>query len=278
MSLITRQYNSEEVSSLAHLPDTQSQRDQRGVAIARAGLRKLILPTSITDIDGSRVNTVASFDLGVQVPAEQRGTHMSRLALFAHVLASDLELGDLETQTLSLLERLNANAATLSFEARWFVEKLAPVSGIRSTLDVDIAYKVRVFSWRPSTTDMTVRIPVTTLCPCSKSISKYGAHNQRSTVSVAMRLARPIAIQTIVDVVESQSSCPVYALLKREDEKYVTETAYENPKFAEDIVRDIQIALVNRVRPTRFEIETENHESIHNHAAYAVVTGSNRAV
>jgi GTP cyclohydrolase IB len=276
MSLLARNDDGRDILVHNGLPDTQSLYDKRGIVIARAGLRQLSLPASITDIDGLRNSTVATFDLAVRVPANHRGTHMSRLVQFAHDIAADLEIADLDSQVRGLLKRMDANAATLGFRAKWFVEKTAPASDIRSVLDIDIEYRLRAFSWRRTTIDMTVRTPVTTLCPCSKAISKYGAHNQRSVVTVTMRLRRPIAIATVVDIVESQASCPVYPLLKREDEKFVTEAAYENPKFAEDIVRDIQIALIERVRPVTFEIETENHESIHNHAAYARVTGATR--
>ncbi len=257
------------------LPDTQSARDRRGLSVTRAGIRGLRLPCTITDVDESSHDSVCTFDLGVRVAASQRGTHMSRLVQCAHELAPRIRTADLEPTLKAILKRLDARGGTLALRFPWFVDKKAPVSGHGSLLDLEVAYEIQLDPWerRPSR-QMSVQIPVTTLCPCSKAISRYGAHNQRSTVSVTLRSRRPIGINELVALVERAASCPVYAVLKREDERYVTETAYENPKFAEDLVRDLHAAISRELRPTMLHVETENHESIHNHAAYALITGS----
>lgn len=256
------------------LPDTQSLRDRRGLSVTRAGVRGLRLPSTITDADGSRRHSVAEFDLGVRVAASQRGTHMSRLVECAHELAPQVQTADLEASLTVMLKRLEARGGALALRFPWFVEKKAPVSGHDSLLDVDVAYEIRQDPWeRRSSRLMVVRIPVTTLCPCSKAISRYGAHNQRSTVSVALQCRRPVSIGDVVTLVEREASCALYAVLKREDERHVTEAAYENPKFAEDLVRDVHASISRALRPTELRVETENHESIHNHAAYALISG-----
>jgi GTP cyclohydrolase IB len=257
------------------LPDTQSARDCRGLSVTRAGVRGLRLPCTITDVDEVSNNSVCAFDLGVRIPAAQRGTHMSRLVQCAHELAPRIRTADLESSLRAILKRLDARGGALALRFPWFVEKKAPVSGHSSLLDIEVSYNIQLDPWerRPSL-QMSVHIPVTTLCPCSKAISRYGAHNQRSTVSVALQSRRPIGIGELVALVERAASCPVYAVLKREDERYVTETAYENPKFAEDLVRDLHAAISTELQPTMLRVETENHESIHNHAAYALITGS----
>ncbi len=255
------------------LPDTQSAFDCRGLSITRAGVRGLRLPCTITDVDAVSQHSVGVFDLGVRVPAAQRGTHMSRLVQCAHELVPQVRTADLESSLRAILERLDARGGALALRFPWFVEKEAPVSRRSSLLDIDVSYDIHLDPWerRPSL-QMSVQVPVTTLCPCSKAISRYGAHNQRSIVSVTLQSRRPIGIGELMSLVEHAASCPVYAVLKREDERHVTEAAYENPKFSEDLVRDLHAEISTKLQPAMLRVETENHESIHNHAAYALIT------
>lgn len=255
------------------LPDTQAQRDQTGVAIEAAGVCGLRMPARITDIDGLQHATVARFDLGVRVPAGQRGTHMSRLVQVAQGWTQDLNLSDLGERMSEVLRRLDAPAGSVSIDFPWFLTRAAPKSGMLSSLDIDVSVRLNQPHRRAAPRQrVQVTVPVTTLCPCSKSISEYGAHNQRSYVRVDMEPSRPVAIAAIAEIVERNASCPVYAVLKREDEKHVTEQAYRNPKFAEDLVRDVLLDLLENVQPRSVRVMSENQESIHNHAAYAVVT------
>jgi GTP cyclohydrolase FolE2 len=171
-----------------------------------------------------------------------------------------------------MLHRLGSTAGKLNLQFPWFVCKKAPVSGIESWLDIEATYLVNgARSKHEKSLTQALRIPVTTLCPCSKSISRYGAHNQRSYVTVMLETNQPIAIGPLVATVEAQASCAIYALLKRADEKFVTESAYDNPKFAEDLVRDIYQAVQEEYSPASLGVSSENQESIHNHAAYAYI-------
>lgn len=255
------------------LPDTQSQSDRRGLAVDRAGVRALRLPAHVVDVDGQACATVATFDLGVRVPAQQRGTHMSRLVEVAHELACSLHIARLNSEMQGLLHRMEAPGGEIAVRYSWFVEKSAPKSGRRSLLDVDASIRVRLQGDADvPDIEQVIRVPVTTLCPCSKAISRYGAHNQRSYVTVTLRPDQPLPVAEVVAAVEKNASCPVYGVLKREDEKYVTEAAYENPKFAEDLVRDVFAELAGRAGSGAWAVETENEESIHNHLAYARIT------
>ena len=257
---------------LASLPDTQATADDRGLAVSRAGVSRLRLPATVIDSDGSTCATVVEMDLGVEVPANQRGTHMSRLVECAHAMVPRLELRQLDSALLHLLARMRTHAGRIECRFPWFVSKRAPISDKVSMLDVE----VEMHAWIAAGAtlpmlQLEIHVPVTTLCPCSKAISRYGAHNQRSTVSVCMRAAALPAISRLVTLIESQASCAVYATLKREDEKHVTETAYDNPRFAEDLVRNIYALVRSELQPSYLRVATENMESIHNHSAYAVI-------
>ena len=258
------------------LPDTQAQPDRRGLVVDRAGVRGLRLPVALIDIDGSRCSTVATFELAVQVPARQRGTHMSRFVEFAHELAPAFDVAKVDRAVERLVERLDADAGELRMQYTWFLSKAAPRSGRRSLLDI----QVQLVASRSATgvaLEQVVTVPITTLCPCSKAISRYGAHNQRSYVTAVLRPERPIAIETLVAAIERHASSAVYAVLKREDEKFVTEAAYENPKFAEDLVRDVFLDLERLPGSRVISVETDNQESIHNHSAFARIVRASTA-
>jgi GTP cyclohydrolase IB len=254
------------------LPDTQASTEIRNLAVSGAGISGLKLPLQVVDVDGQTHHTVVTAEAEVLVAADERGTHMSRLVETADRLAPRLEIARLGEVHERMLDRLGSASGGLGLRFPWFVAKKAPVSGIESWLDIEAFY--RVTGSRGShraRVSQALRIPVTTLCPCSKSISRYGAHNQRSYVTVMIEGSRPIAIGPLVALVEAQASCAIYALLKRADEKFVTEHAYDNPKFAEDLVRDIYQAIQAAHAPVSLGVATENQESIHNHAAYAYI-------
>lgn len=262
----------ETINADRDLPDTQASPETRNLAVNGAGISGLKVPLHIVDVDGQAHHTIVTADAEVLVAADERGTHMSRLVETVDRLGPRLELAGLDDAHRRMLARLGSSAGGLTLHFPWFIGKKAPVSGIESWLDIAATY--RVAGRRGAGAGRIVqalRMPVTTLCPCSKSISRYGAHNQRSYVTVAIESSRPIAIGPLVALVEAQASCAIYALLKRADEKFVTENAYDNPKFAEDLVRDIHRAIEDAYAPSSLGVSTENQESIHNHAAYAYI-------
>jgi GTP cyclohydrolase FolE2 len=252
------------------LPDTQSLHDGRGLAIQNAGISGLQLPATLIDIDGSHTTGAAEYSISVAVQPHQKGTHMSRLVEFAQQTASTIYLEDVTALMPRLLDLMQAESGTAEIRIPWFVERQAPRSQRRSQLNLEFCLRlVQENLQAPGRITYRLRVPVTTLCPCSKAISAYGAHNQRSIVAVEIELYELHSIDILTGLIESQASCPVYTVLKREDEKHVTEQAYDNPKFAEDIVRDVTLSLIEHCKPKKLHVSTTNHESIHNHAAFA---------
>jgi len=252
------------------IADVQSSKDLRNMPINQVGIKDLRFPLQITTASGTQ-STVARLTMTVRLPAEQKGTHMSRFVALMEDRRRELDYGELKDLTQRMLELLDSDAGKISIAFPFFRQKTAPVSGIRSLLDYDVTLcgEVAGGGYRHS---LKVLVPVTSLCPCSKEISQYGAHNQRSHVTVTLTCHKQeVSIEEIIDLVENKASCQLYGLLKRPDEKYVTEHAYENPKFVEDMVRDIAVALKNDPRIDRFSVESENFESIHNHSAYALI-------
>ncbi|MGE0322124.1 MAG: GTP cyclohydrolase FolE2 [Polyangiaceae bacterium] len=261
------------------MEDVQSRRDTRGIALDRAGVSGLRVPLVVLDRDNERQSTVASVEMSVHVPEEFKGTHMSR---FVEVL--EQHRGQITMRTLPLLladlrERLGSDAARIEFEFPYFLERTAPASGAKALMD----YQCRFVGESTSAGDdfvLSVKVPVTSLCPCSKEISDYGAHNQRGIVSVDVRSTvldgerQFIWIEELISIAESCASAPVYPLLKREDERFVTMQAYDNPAFVEDMVRDVAVALRDDRRVAWFQVHVENFESIHNHSAFASVAWS----
>lgn len=256
------------------LPDTQSLPDARGLTVHQAGIRGIRLPAQVTDIDGRRCTTVLTAQATVTVPATQKGTHMSRFVDVLHEVAPNLELAQLPVYLARLLARLDAKSGALELTFHWFIEKTAPVSGVASLLDIQVRYHIVRGTGGMTRLRQSVVVPVTSLCPCSKAISRYGAHNQRSEVTVTAEVAAPVALSGLVAAIEAQASCEVYGLLKRADEKYVTERAYENPKFVEDMARDIYTAVMQYPGIARVTVASENFESIHNHSAFALIDGA----
>jgi GTP cyclohydrolase IB len=254
------------------MPDVQGSQDTRNIAIQRVGIKGLRYPLIFNEQP-----TVAEFKMTVALPASQKGTHMSRfLALLEghQTSMSSQSVGMLHTEMLALL---TASEGTLEATFPLFVRKKAPVTGVTSLLDYTAT--VQVYGGANSaSTRLTVLVPVTSLCPCSKTVSDYGAHNQRSHVTIAVSgksSTFEVLPQVLIDVAERQASSQLYGLLKRADEKFVTELAYDNPKFVEDLVRDVAVELAKLRQNGHFEswqVEAENFEAIHNHSAYALVT------
>jgi GTP cyclohydrolase I len=262
------------------LPDVQSMPDHRSIAIDRAGIRGLRHPVTIKSAGRGSFATIAMVDMSVALPAELKGTHMSRFleVLQAHDGALDVTV--LPELMGAMLQRLDAHAGALSLRFAYFVMKRAPVSGVRSLMDYEVCLRATGAAGNPEIV-IEVGVPVTSLCPCSKEMSEYGAHNQRSVVSIAATLAWPLEVsrldpETLITMAESAASCELYGLLKRPDEKFVTERAYDNPKFVEDLVRDVALELERDARIAAYRVESENFESIHNHSAYAAIERDKR--
>lgn len=257
------------------MPDVQSTSDERRVAIDRVGVKEVIYPIRLRTPDGGEQTTVASVNMYVALPHYQKGTHMSRFLEVLNEEASDPITPDRIPQIArAICKRLNAETAHFEASFTYFIKKLAPVSKMPGLMD----YRVTFECTANGTTDfiMGVSAPATSLCPCSKEISAYGAHNQRCRIEAKVRFKGNMWIEELVQLLEKAASCPVFAVLKRPDEKYVTEAAFDNPKFVEDIVRDLAVALEANDKITWFSINSENFESIHSHNAYAQITRDKR--
>jgi len=250
------------------IEDVQAQRDERRMSIDAVGISRLKLPVRVEDA-GDIQHTVAEVRCAVELPPERRGTHMSRFVALLADEQAPVSSSALPALLAAMAERLEARAAEIEFVFPFFVRKQAPVSGVVSPMDYEVRLSARLWGGVTRTTTQ-VTVPVTSLCPCSKEISAYGAHNQRSHVNVSVD-GTACGIGDLVALVESEASAPLYGLLKRADEKQVTEQAYENPKFVEDMVRDVALRLKARPGIGHFRVEVENFESIHNHSAYAVI-------
>ncbi len=261
---------------LAEIPDVQGMADTREIAIDRVGIKALRHPIRVLGRDGEIKHTIATFDMTVRLAHDVKGTHMSR---FVETLESNdeaLSAATFGALLKRMVERLEVTEGRIQIAFPYFIKKSAPVSGVTSLLDVEVLLTGEI-SGETTTVITKVTVPVTSLCPCSKEISAYGAHNQRSHISISLRSNTPMMIEDIVRIAEDQASAELYGILKRTDEKFVTERAYDNPKFVEDLVRDIAAALNADARVDAYVIESENFESIHNHSAYAVIERDKRA-
>jgi GTP cyclohydrolase IB len=254
-----------------HIPDTQSERDERHLAIQRVGVKDVRYPLTLK-VAGAQQATAALWTLDVALPAEQKGTHMSRFVAWLDALSEALDAAGLLRGLDAMLDKLHAAEGRIEAKFSFFLRKRAPVSGLQSLLDYQGALVAERRSGRSSVW-VEVGVPVKSLCPCSKEISDYGAHNQRSLVTIRVEVAQPDAApiewHELVRFAEDAASSEIWPMLKRADEKWVTERAYENPKFVEDLVRDVALALNADARVGRYSVDVENFESIHNHSAYA---------
>jgi len=255
------------------MADVQNSPDPRNLAVDRVGIRSLCHPIVFEDKQGTqtiRQHSIAHFDMLVNLPKNVKGTHMSRFVEILNEQECVLSIENLPQWLNTMVSRLQANYGYLQAKFPYFVNKFAPVSKAASLMDYDVCLRgivengqVHIFA--------TVVVPVTSLCPCSKEISDYGAHNQRSHVTITLRATPQLSLKEIIQLVESKASCELYGILKRADEKAVTERAYDNPRFVEDTVRDIAAALDTISEVKGYKISSENFESIHNHSAYAEI-------
>jgi len=250
-----------------HIPDTQSAADQRHLAIQRVGIKSIRYPLQL-QVGSAGVHTVALWDLDVALPAEQKGTHMSRFVAWLDALDEPMDAALLRTQMAVMLDKLHAAEGRIDAQFPFFLRKRAPVTGVQSLLEyqgrwIADARAGKTVVWAE------VVVPVKSLCPCSKEISDYGAHNQRSHVTIRVELLQDIGWHELVRFAEDSASSELWPMLKRADEKWVTERAYENPKFVEDLVRDVALRLNADARVGRYSVDVENFESIHAHSAYA---------
>jgi GTP cyclohydrolase I len=254
------------------MPDIQSLADLRNQPINRVGVKGLRYPVRLRMADGSEQHTVANINMYVGLPPQVKGTHMSRFIEVLEDRAPALDFTSMQALMLTMLARLGAVRGRIEFAFPCFIMKAAPVSGVQSLLDHEVTLRASADPVAGYSLEVEVRVAATSLCPCSREISAYGAHNQRSHISIAATLCNEMSIEELVRIAEEEASCEVYGLLKRPDEKFVTERAYDNPKFVEDLVRDVAARLNSEPRVTRYTVTAENFESIHNHSAYALIT------
>jgi GTP cyclohydrolase FolE2 len=254
------------------LPDIQSLPDVRALSIDAVGIRRLSCPVRVRLV--RRVQpTVATFSMSVALTATTRGTHMSRFLELLEARTEALDAAGFRALVRAMLARLGAASGSIEMRFPLFLAKRAPVSGAVGLVDYEARWRGSVGPDGGYAFAIKVAVPVTSLCPCSREISEYGAHNQRSIVSIDAEIDGAMGTEELIAVAERSASCEVYGLLKRADEKFVTERAYDNPKFAEDLVRDAALELNRDGRIRRYTVEAENFESIHNHSAYARITG-----
>ena len=257
-------------NSTVAIPDIQASADTRQLAINKVGIKDIRHPVIVKDRSDGVQNTIATFDMYVFLPHQFKGTHMSRFVTILNDHEKEITVSSFNGMLTEMAELLEAKSGNIEMRFPYFVNKKAPVSGVESLLDYDVTL-IGEINEGITSTRIKIQVPVTSLCPCSKTISDYGAHNQRSHVTVNAKTRGFIWIEEIIDIVEQQASCQLYGLLKRPDEKYVTEHAYDNPKFVEDMVRDIAGELNKDERIRQYILESENFESIHNHSAYALI-------
>ncbi len=259
-----------EAMAKPRLHDKQSERDHRQLRIDKVGVRGLRFPIQILDKAKALQNTIATIGMYVDLPKEFKGTHMSRFLEVLNAHGSLIHVDNIPDILYAMQRKLHAETAHLEMEFPYFLEKRAPVSGLSSLMDYTARFEASACG-KEIDFVMTVRAAVTTLCPCSKAISRYGAHNQRGEVTVRLRSDKPVWIEDVINMVESSGSSELYSLLKRHDEKAVTERAFDNPVFVEDLVRNVALKLNAHPDVEWYRVEAENFESIHNHNAYACI-------
>jgi len=252
------------------MPDVQGTEDKRKLAIDKVGIKSIRHPIRVSERGGGVQHTVATFAMYVSLPHHFKGTHMSRFVEILNRHEDEISIDTFQLMLDEMMLRLEAESGTIEMSFPYFIRKAAPVSKVKSLMDYDVTFTGEICGGEKRFT-MKVVVPVTSLCPCSKKISEYGAHNQRSHVTIAARTKGFVWIEELVDYAESNASSELYGLLKRTDEKLVTERAYDNPKFVEDMVRDVAADLNRDKRIEWYVIESENFESIHNHSAYALI-------
>ncbi len=259
--------NADEARSIE---DVQARADTRRIPIDKVGIKGIRHPVRVRDRSGGEQHTIATFDMFVTLPHDFKGTHMSRFVEILHDHDYEITVESFRGMLKEMTELLEAKSGYIRMQFPYFVNKAAPVSGVQSLMDYQVTLTGSIGE-DGTAMHVKVVVPVTSLCPCSKAISDYGAHNQRSHVTVEAKTETFVWVEELIDIVESEASCELYGLLKRPDEKYVTERAYDNPKFVEDMVGDVAQRLNEDQRILAYVVESENFESIHNHSAYARV-------
>ena len=252
------------------IEDVQSSADTRHIAINKVGIKDIRHPVRVKDRSEGEQHTIANFNMYVFLPHNFKGTHMSRFVEILNNHEREISVDSFKEMLTEMADRLESKAGHIEMSFPYFINKTAPVSGVQSLLDYEVTLIGEVNGGVP-TRYIKVVVPVTSLCPCSKSISDRGAHNQRSHVTVTVCTNDFMWIEEVIELVEQEASCELYGLLKRPDEKHVTERAYDNPKFVEDMVRDVAGRLNADQRVVSYVVESENFESIHNHSAYALI-------
>ncbi len=258
------------------MKDIQSRRDRRRIPIQKVGIKDLQYPITVLDRRNTSQHTTARVGMYVDLPHKYKGTHMSRFVEILNRHHGLISVRDIEGILHAMAKSFACRTAHMEIRFPYFIERAAPVTHAKAMMCYECALLAALHKkGRGWSLDVVIeaKVPVTTLCPCSKAISARGAHNQRSTVTVQVRSRRLVWIEELIEVAESSASAPVYALLKRQDEKRVTEQAYDHPCFAEDVVRDVAARLKRDRRVRWYRVESENIESIHNHNAYALVEG-----
>ncbi|MCE5270216.1 GTP cyclohydrolase FolE2 [bacterium] len=254
------------------LRDIQSETDHRNLTIQKVGVKGLSYPITVQDRANGSQNTVARIQMSVLLPHSFRGTHMSRFIEILNRHRGDIAADNLHEILAEMRQKMNAEVAHMELEFPYFIQREAPVSKSKALQEYLCRFIGSLGSdSRDTDFILVVEVPVTTLCPCSREISDYGAHNQRSVVRLSVRFSEFIWIEDLVELAEQSASCALYPLLKRRDEKYVTEYAYNHPRFVEDVVREAALRLENMAGVNWYRVEAENFESIHNHNAYALI-------
>jgi len=256
------------VQSPAAIEDVQARPDRRRIPIDRVGVKDLTHPVRVLERSGEEQHTVARLNMYVHLPHDFKGTHMSRFVELLNRHEREVSVASFSSLVAEMTEVLDSESGHIEMRFPFFVRKRAPVTRVESLMNYE-ASLIGEHSRGRSQLWLRVEVPVTSLCPCSKDISDYGAHNQRSRVTLTVRTDQHLWLEELIEVAESEASCEVYGILKRPDEKFVTEKAYDNPKFVEDLVRDVAGRLESDGRILAYTIEAENLESIHNHSAYA---------
>jgi GTP cyclohydrolase I len=263
-------------ATISPIEDVQGRADSRRIPIDRVGIKDVHHPVRVRDRSGGDQHTVANFNMYVALPHDFKGTHMSRFVEVLHLHEREISVDSFREMLGEMTRRLDATAGHIEMNFPYFVMKRAPVSRVESVVKYDASLIGEI---RNGVEEMWLRVVVaaTSLCPCSKRISDYGAHNQRSHITIKARVRDHVWLEELIDIAEQEASCEVFGILKRPDEKYVTERAYDNPKFVEDIVRDVSVRLNAEERVLAYVVEAENFESIHNHSAYALIEKNKEA-
>ncbi len=252
------------------MDDVQGRADSRQIPINKVGIKDIYHPVRIRDRSGDEQHTIANFNMYVALPHNFKGTHMSRFVEVLHGHEREISVDSFRQMLKEVTRRLDATSGHVEMSFPYFMMKTAPVSGVPSLMNYQASLVGEIHDGHEEMWIQVV-VPVTSLCPCSKRISEYGAHNQRSHITIRARVREHVWIEELVDIAEQEASSQLYGILKRPDEKFVTERAYDNPKFVEDIVRDVAVRLNREPRVLAYVVEAENFESIHNHSAYALI-------